>query len=135
MRSASSTPSSSSWNGSTLARREQLELVDGELDVAGRQLRVAGRLAARDQLAPCAHDAFETQRVRRGMRLGRVLRVHDELHEAGAVSQVDEYEPAVIAPSTDPARQRQHTSRVLGARLTAQHVPVGAHASRTLRST
>ncbi len=73
--------------------------------------------------------------MRRGVRLGRVLGVHHELHDARAVAQVDEHEPAVIAPPADPARERQLASRVLRARLTAQHVPVGAHASRTLRST
>jgi hypothetical protein len=41
----------------------------------------------------------------------------------------------VIAPPADPARERQLASRVLQARLTAQHVPIGAHSPRTLRST
>ena len=118
-----------------LAGREQLELGDGELDVAGGQLVVARGLAARDQLPARAHDALEPQRMRHGVCLRGALGVDHELHDARAVAQVDEHEPAVIAPPTDPARERQLSSRVLRARLAAQHVPVAAHAFRTLRST
>ena len=129
MRSASSTPSSSSWNGSTSLDESSSSSATASSTSPVGSCVVAGRLAARDQLAARAHDALEPQRVRHGVRLGRVLGVHHELHDARAVAQVDEDEPAVIAPPTDPARQRQHASRVLRARLTAQHVPVGAHAS------
>ena len=70
-----------------------------------------------------------------GMGRRRALRIHHELHDARAIAQVDEDEAAVVAPTSDPARQRQLAAGVLGARLTAQHVPIGAHAFRTLRST
>ena len=135
MRSASSTFSSSSWNGSTSLEESSSSSLDGELDVAGRQLVVARRLAARDELPARAHDALEPQRLRGGVRLGRALGVDHELHDARAVAQVDEDEVAVVAPPADPARERQLAAGVLRARLPAQHVPIGAHCPRTLRST
>ena len=135
MRSPSSTFSSSSWKGSTSLEESSSSSVDRELDGARRQLVVARRLAARDELPARAHDAFQPQRLRRGVRLGRALGIHHELHDAGAVAQVDEDEAAVIAPPADPARERQLAAGVLRARLAAQHVPIGAHSARTLRST
>ena len=39
------------------------------------------------------------------------------------------------AAPADPPRERQVTARVIVTRLPAQHVPVGTHAFRTLRST
>ena len=38
-----------------------------------------------------------------GVRLGGGLGVEDELHEARAVAQVDEDQPAVVAPAVHPA--------------------------------
>ena len=43
------------------------------------------------------------QLVRARVRLGRGLRVEHDLHEAGAVAQVDEHEAAVVAAPVDPA--------------------------------
>src|SRR4029077_3474529 len=52
--------------GQHLAGGQQLELVDDQLDVSRLQLRVARRLAARDELAARAHDALEPQGPRAG---------------------------------------------------------------------
>ena len=121
--------------GQHLARGEQLERLDGQLDGPGRELVVARRRAARDERPPRAHDALQPQGLRRCVRGRRPLGIHHELHDARAVAQVDEDQPAVIAAPADPARERELPARVLDARLSAQHVPVGAHWSRTLRST
>src|SRR5262249_2660155 len=53
--------------------------------------------------------------------------VEDDLHDAGPVAQVDEDDPAVVAPRRDPAHERQAPPDVGGARRSAVYVspPVG----------
>ena len=53
---------------------------------------------------------------------GDALRVDHELGDPRAVAEVDEDEPAVVAPARDPAGERQRPADVLGARLAAHEV-------------
>ena len=43
------------------------------------------------------------QRLGGGVRLGRLLGAEHELEQPGAVAQVDEDQPAVVAPAVHPA--------------------------------
>ena len=102
--------------------RDDLERVDLELDLAGRQLRVDRLRRAGDDLALGAEDELVPELVRHGVRLGRALGVDHELADPGAVAQVDEDEPAVVAPRVDPAGERQALADVLGPHLAAAEV-------------
>ena len=88
------------------ARREDLQLVDLELDLAGRDVRIHVLRRARRHLAGCAEDELVADVVGRLGRLGRALGVDDELADARRVAQVDEHEPAVVAAARHPARER-----------------------------
>ena len=89
-RSVSSTFSSSSWNGSGSAGAEHLELAGRDLDLAGVQARVDGLERARDDLADDAHHGLHAQVVRRRRAPPGRRGVDHDLHQAGAVAQVDE---------------------------------------------
>ena len=91
---------------------EDLELVRGDLDLAGGQLRVlvAGRPAA--NLAGDLHAELGPQRVRRAVLA--VAPEHD-LDDAAGVAQVDEGDAAVVAAAGHPARQRDRLAILLGA--------------------
>ncbi len=67
-------------------------------------LTVSGR--ALDDLAANLNDELVAQLLGELGRCGRVLGVDHELHDAALVSQVDEDEPAVVAPAGDPAGER-----------------------------
>ena len=123
MRSASSTFSSSSWNGSTSLDESSSSssTASSTAPVGSWSLRVASLRGTSCPRARTTHSSRSA--CADGVRLGRALGVHHELHDARAVAQVDEDEAAVIAPPADPARERQLAARVLRARLTAQHVP------------
>src|SRR5439155_3427618 len=87
------------------AAREDLQTVDLQLDLAGRQagVHVLGR--ARDDLALGAEDELVPDLARSGGGLGAALGVDHKLANAGRVAEVDEDEPAVVAPPRDPACQ------------------------------
>ena len=53
--------------------------------------------------------------MRGAVRLGRRLRVEDDLHQAGAVAQVDEDEAAVVAAAVHPARDAHLVADAVGA--------------------
>ena len=105
MRSVSSTPSSSSWNGSGVERERISQLVDLQLDLAGRHRRVdrLGR-APHDRAARLEHELV-ADAVRDLGRAGRVLGVDDELDDAALVAEVDEDEAAVVAARRRPSRR------------------------------
>ena len=93
--------------------RELLHIRDVDLDLARRHVRVDVARLAQDDLAGRADDVLGAQPLGHGVRLGRALGVEDELHEPGAVAQVDEDQAAVIAPPVHPAG---HAHRLAGAR-------------------
>ena len=87
--------------------REDAQRVDLDLDLAGRQVRVDRLGRARDDLALGLQDELVADLVRDRGRLGRALRVDDELQLPGVVAQVDEDEAAVVAARVGPAGDGQ----------------------------
>ncbi len=82
------------------------ELVGG----ANADLELARRHLGVDRLGRAAHDragdgdhVLGAERVPERERFGRLVGVEDELHEPGAVTQVDEDDAAVVAAAMDPA--------------------------------
>ncbi len=96
--------------------RDDLELVDLELDLAGRHRRVDRLRRARDDLAARAEHELVADLLRELGGRRRALRVDHELRDAGVVAQVDEDEPAVVAPRAAQPRERQRLPDVLGPR-------------------
>ena len=114
---------------------EHVEALDVHLDLAGRKPRVhrLGRPAADDTLR--LDDELGAERVRAGVRLGLVLGVEHELHEARLVAEIDEDEPAVVAPARDPAGDRDAVALVRRPQIAAHVRPVGhVRSSSTSRS-
>ena len=66
------------------------------------------------------------------VRLGRVLGVEHELHDPGAVAQVDEDQPAVVAPAVDPAGHARRGVGAVGGQLAAPCVAVVVRPGRVL---
>src|SRR5207342_1297735 len=83
-----------------------LQVVDLQLDPAGRDVRVDVLGRAGGHLAGRAEDELVADVVGGFGRLGRALRVDDELADARRVAQVDEDEPAVVAAARHPPRER-----------------------------
>ena len=111
--------------GRRLGGVEDHDLVDEDLDLAGRELGVVHALGA------LTHDARDLDRPLGADGLGRVervaagvLRVKGDLRHAVAVAQVNEDEAAVVAAVPDPAGQRDRLADVLAAQLAAG---VGVH--------
>ena len=104
------------------ARRDDVELVDLELDLAGRQVRVDVLRRARGDLALRAKHELVADVVRGRGRLRRALGVDDELADPRRVAEVDEDEPAVVAAPRDPAGERVSLSDVLGPELAGSEV-------------
>ena len=67
------------------------------------EVRVHVLLGARDDLALGRDDVLGAQVLGERERVARRLRVDDELDDPGAVAQVDEDQPAVVAAAVDPA--------------------------------
>src|SRR5213078_5283019 len=72
------------------AAREDLQTVDLQLDLAGRQAGVHVLRHARDDLALDAEDELVPDLARGGSGLGAALGVDHQLADAGRVAQVDE---------------------------------------------
>jgi hypothetical protein len=106
--------------------REQLEVAYIELDLAGGHVRVDVLLLARDDRAEGADDVLGAQLL--GLCVGVVLGMEDELDQAAAIAQVDEDQPAVVAPAVHPPGHAQLLSDVLLAHVAG---PDGAVAVRT----
>ena len=83
-------------------RAQHLDLVDIDLDLAGRQISVLGAGRALAQLAVDAHHPFRAQRL--GQLEGRAVGIGHHLGEPIMVAQIDEQHPAVIADAVAPAR-------------------------------
>ena len=104
---------------------EDLELTGQDLHLARRHVRVHGALGAR------AHPPGDPQDVLAAHALGGLeglqgVRVDDDLHDAAAVAQVDEDDPAVVAAAVDPAAQDHVLADLLRGHVTAV---VGSHRS------
>ena len=102
--------------------RNDPQLVDLYLDLAGREVRVHELRRARHDLARRLQHELVTDLVRDLGRSGRALRVDHELDLAGVVTEVDEHEPAMIAARVGPAGDGHAATRVVGAQLAAHHV-------------
>ena len=120
--------------GQRRAGREDLEAVDLQLYLAGRDPRVDVLGCARDDLALGAQDELVPDLMGGRGCLGRALRVDHELADAGRVAQVDEHEPAVVAPPRDPPRQRVPLPHVLLAQLARARVAPAHHLSLSTSS-
>ena len=66
---------------------------------------------------PRRATTYSVRTARRRVRLRRLRRVEDELHEAAAVAQVDEDQAAVVAPAVHPAGEAHLAAHVGGAEL------------------
>src|SRR5207253_2390554 len=110
-----------------LRARHDLELVDLQLHLARRDVRVHGGRGALDQLTAGAEDELVANLVRGRRCVGGVLRVDHELDDPRVVAQVDEDEAAVVAAPRGPAGDRQPTTLVRGAELPAIDISPVAH--------
>ena len=95
--------------------REDLQLVDLHLDLAGREVRVHELRCAGHHLPRRLEHELVADLVRGLGRGRRVLRVDDELDLARVVAEVDEHEPAVVAARVGPAGDGHAAARVGGA--------------------
>ena len=90
-----------------LRRVEHFNLLGQHLDLAGRQVGIDRRLAARRHFARNPQDVLVARLV--GRRVGSVVLIagpHHHLHDAVAVPQVEKDQPSVIAAAMHPAGQR-----------------------------
>ena len=100
-----------------LGARDDPELVHLQLDLAGRQVRVDGVGRPRRDLALGAEHELVPDLVRDLRRLGSALGVDHELRKPALVAEVDEDEPAVVAPLGRPAREREALTDLLLSQL------------------
>ena len=107
--------------GRRLGLVEDLERGGLDLDVAAAEVGVLGRLGALDDVAGDAQDVLAAHAGQRGERgVGAVgVGVEDDLHDAGAVAQVDEGDAAVVAAPVHPAGQRDPLADVPHAQVPA----------------
>ena len=83
--------------------RDDAERRHLDLDGAGRQVRVDGVGCTGDDLALGLEDELVADLLRELRRFGRMLGVDHELRDPGAVAEIDEDEPAVVASARRPA--------------------------------
>ena len=112
---------------------ERLRLGDLELDLAGVELRVDVALLAAHDRAGGGDDVLGAQPLGQRVGLGRRLGVEDELDDPGAVAQVDEDQPAVVAAAMHPAGDADGRVDVAGAQLAGPGVAEGVGARRPHR--
>jgi len=77
-----------------------------DLDLARRQVRVLGALFALRYGALDLQDVLAAQLLGLAERVAGLLWAEDDLHKAGGVAKIDEDEAAVVAPTVNPAGQR-----------------------------
>ena len=102
---------------------EHVDLVGKHLDLAGGHVRVHGIGAAVAHLAGDLQHEFAAKML--GLVevfLGHAIRVDDHLRVTGAVAQVAEDQPAVIAVVPCPTAQRDLAAHVRFAQLAARGV-------------
>ena len=84
-------------------RAQDFDLVDINLDLARRQVRVLGAFRPLAQLAVDPDHPFRPQRL--SQLEGRTVGITDHLGQAVMVAQVDEQHAAMVANPVAPARQ------------------------------
>ena len=135
-RSVSSTSASSSignGGGSASARSSKSATSSSISPVASSGLTLASSRRARVPVA--VSTSSERRRVGALVGLRRVLGVEHELQQAGAVAEVDEDQPAVVAPAVHPAGHAHLVAGAVGAQLAGPGLAVagsarGPHAGR-----
>ena len=103
--------------GRGLRLREDAQVADIELDLAGGQVGV-DRLAAADLALRHQHE-FRPHRLRPGAQLGVGPVVEGELHDSRAVPQVDEDEHPLVARALHPAAGDRFLPDVLRGKFSA----------------
>ena len=110
---------------------EDLELGDGELDLAGREVRVdVLRLAPRSTVPAALITSSERSLCAAACASGALLGVEHELHDPRAVAQVDEDQPAVVAAAVHPAGDARLGAGAVGGRARRTRVAVAVRARR-----
>ena len=107
---------------------QRLGLGDLELDLAGLELRVDVALLAPHDRAGRGDDVLGAQPLGERVGVGGGLGVEDELDDPGAVAQVDEDQPAVVAAAVHPAGHAHGRVDVAGAQLAGPRVAVEVRA-------
>ena len=110
-----------------LRARDHLKPVDLDLDLAGGDVRIHRLGGTAHDLTVSLEDELRADVVRGRRRVGRPLRIDDELDCAGVVAEVDEDEPAVVASPGDPAGDGDAAPGVLRAGLAAVEIAPGGH--------
>ena len=104
-------------------RRARLRISSSSACTSISPVAIAGlTVSARalDDRAARADDELVAQLMRQLGRGGRVLRVDHDLDDAALVAQVDEDEPAEVAPPRDPAGERDRAALVARPQLAAE---------------
>ncbi len=91
--------------GGRLGGVEQLPVRDHDLDVAGDHVGVVHSLGPLADAAADGQHVLGAQNVGAGVGLCVLRRAEHDLGQALAVAQVDEDEPAVVAPELHPAHE------------------------------
>jgi hypothetical protein len=95
---------------------DELDGRSANFDLARCQLVVAHLRWTERDLSPDDHDAFLSERRRfLYLALRRPLRVERDLHQSGAVSEIEEDQSAEVSRAMYPTAQRDRLSRVLRA--------------------
>jgi len=89
--------------GRGLGLGQHLNLFDPHLELPGRQFRVDRLIRAGHHFTGDADHVFGTQGVTELVRSPGLIRVEDELDQAGPVAQVDEDQATVVTTAVDPA--------------------------------
>src|SRR5947208_715882 len=112
---------------------EHLHALHANLDLAGRERRVHGLLGTALHLAFDRNHPFRAQRMSVLVRLRCILGVEDRLDQPGAVANVREYEPAVIAAAVYPPGNAHDFADVPCPERPGPPVPVAVRARRLHR--
>ena len=123
----SSTPSSSSWNGSG-SERETISSSSTWISTSPVGMFGFTASGARRTTSPRARTT-NSERMSCAIcaASGRALGVDHELHDARVVAEVDEDEAAVVSAARDPAGHGELLPDVIGADLAGIQVAPGVH--------
>src|SRR5689334_2446 len=102
-----------------------------DLDLAGRELGVVGALRPWPAAAGNLDHPFRAQHLGDG-ESGRI-RIHHDLGDAVMVSEIDEFQAAMVTHAVDPAGEANVASRIGEPQLAASVCPVAAHRSSSAR--
>ena len=100
-----------------------------DLDLTGREVGIHQLRVPGDDLALDRDDALGAQAFNRGE--ARRSRIEDDLGQAVMVPQVDEHDPAMVAPSVQPARNLDGLADMGFAQLPAGMGAIGMHRANT----